>query len=69
VRRAGLCTSQRSHMSTKPSATVYSGPSTADRKRVTLRTIRGKYLKGSKISMLTAYDYPSALHVRSCQGP
>jgi hypothetical protein len=63
------CTRQRSHMSTKPSATVYSGPSTANNKRVTLRSIKKRYLEGSKLTMLTAYDYPSAVHVRSHHVP
>ena len=59
----GLCTTWPAQ-ATGPDATVYSGPTTADRKRVTLRHIRKKYLEGGKLSMVTAYDYPSAKHVR-----
>lgn len=32
-------------------------------RRVTLRTLRGQYERGEPISMVTAYDYPSAVHV------
>ena len=47
-----------------PEATVYSGPQDQERiKRITLRTIRQKFLKGEPLSMVTAYDYPSAVHV------
>lgn len=60
----GLCTTS-TLQATGPEATVYSGPATADRKRVTLRHIRKKYLAGDKLSMVTAYDYPSAKHVRA----
>lgn len=42
---------------------VYGGPSTSPSDRVTLRTLRGKYARGEKITMVTAYDYPSATHV------
>lgn len=42
-----------------------SGPSSPSPKRVTLRTLRDKYVRGEPISMVTAYDYPSAVHVRS----
>ena len=54
---------QRAH-ATKPEATVYSGPSAVSGKKVNLRTLRGKYSRGEKLSMVTAYDYPSAVHVR-----
>ena len=43
-----------------------SGPSSPSPKRVTLRTLRDKYMRGEPISMVTAYDYPSAVHVRTC---
>ena len=53
------------HMaSIQPEDTVYSGPQAPSPKRVTLRSIRSKYSKGKPISMVTAYDYPSAVHVR-----
>lgn len=65
-------------MSIKPDAVVYGGPqardaaggapsstsaSTTSRPRVTLRTLRAKYAAGERITMVTAYDYPSATHV------
>ena len=46
-----------------PEISVYSGPS-PPRKAVTLRTLRAKYARGEPITMVTAYDYPSAVHVR-----
>lgn len=49
--------------SIQPENTVYSGPVTPSPKRVTLRTLQSKYKKGEPISMVTAYDYPSAVHV------
>ena len=45
-----------------PDATVYGGPAPLA-KRVTLRTLAAKYARGDSISMVTAYDYPSAVHV------
>lgn len=50
--------------SIQPEHTVYSGPQAPGPKRVTLRSIRSKYSKGEPISVVTAYDYPSAVHVR-----
>ena len=47
-----------------PEDAVYAGPSAPSPKRVTLRTLRSKYAAGQPISMVTAYDYPSAVHVR-----
>ena len=47
-----------------PESTIYSGPQAAAAKRVTLRTIQEKYAGGEALSMVTAYDYPSAVHVR-----
>jgi 3-methyl-2-oxobutanoate hydroxymethyltransferase len=35
----------------------------AKRKKVTVQTLRGKKLNGEAISMLTAYDYPTALAI------
>ena len=46
-----------------PEISVYSGPS-PPRKAVTLRTLRAKHARGEPITMVTAYDYPSAVHVR-----
>eukprot|EP00887_Chlorella_sp_A99_P004330 scaffold15.g4330.t1 len=53
----------RGWASVKPEDTVYAGPSAPSPKRVTLRTLRAKYQAGVPISMVTAYDYPSAVHV------
>lgn len=50
------------HLSQKPETTIYGGPSSPV-KPVTLRTLQSKYSKGEAITMLTAYDYPSAVHV------
>ena len=51
------------HLSNQPEHTVYSGPTAPLPNRITLRTLRQKYLAGTPISMVTAYDYPSAVHV------
>ena len=50
--------------SIQPENTVYGGPTAPLPKRVTLRTIQSKYKKQVPISVVTAYDYPSAVHVR-----
>lgn len=52
----------RSLASAHPEISVYAGPQ-PPQKAVTLRTIRSKYEKKLPISMATAYDYPSAVHV------
>jgi 3-methyl-2-oxobutanoate hydroxymethyltransferase len=49
--------------SIQPEDTVYGGPTAPLPKRVTLRTLQNKYKKKQPISMVTAYDYPSAVHV------
>ena len=47
-----------------PDATVYGGPKAqTPSKRVTLRHLASKYIKKEPITMVTAYDYPSAVHV------
>jgi len=47
-----------------PQDTVYSGPVSQNAvKRVNVRTIAAKYARGELITMVTAYDYPSAVHV------
>lgn len=61
IRFAGL-THHRS-FSNLPEDTVYSGPTTQSTKRVTLRSLRKKYAAKEPITMVTAYDYPSAVHV------
>ncbi len=53
-------------VSEEPSANVYTGPSTPSPKRVTLRSLRAKHQRKQPIAMATAYDYPSAVHVRAC---
>ena len=50
-------------LSNQPEHAVYSGPKAPSPRRVTLRTLRDKYLRGVPISVVTAYDYPSAVHV------
>lgn len=55
--------STRRAASIQPEAAVYSGPSETSGKRVTLRTLQTKFRKQEPISMVTAYDYPSAVHV------
>ena len=55
----------RSFASIQPEDTVYSGPQAAVPRRVTLKTIRQMYARNEALSMVTAYDYPSAVHV-SC---
>lgn len=52
----------RSFASAHPEIAVYAGPQ-PPQKAVTLRTLRSKYDKKIPISMATAYDYPSAVHV------
>lgn len=46
-------------MSTQPVSSV----STIKRKKVTVQTLRGKKQNGEVITMLTAYDYPTALAI------
>lgn len=55
----------RNLASIQPVDTVYTGPQSAPARRITLRTIRQMYAKNEPISMVTAYDYPSAVHVSS----
>ncbi|CAG9460502.1 unnamed protein product [Pedinophyceae sp. YPF-701] len=61
-------------MSNKPENVVYQGPGTTrlaaggddggngSATRVTLRTIDKKFRAGERLTMVTAYDYPSAVH-------
>lgn len=62
IKHSSIGSTTRSH-SNKPEHPVYSGPSSPSPSRVTLRSIRQKYAKGIPITMITAYDYPSAVHV------
>jgi 3-methyl-2-oxobutanoate hydroxymethyltransferase len=49
-------------MSNLPENTVYSGP-TPQNKRVTLSELRQKHRNSIPITVVTAYDYPSAVHL------
>ncbi|KAI3743954.1 hypothetical protein L1987_57026 [Smallanthus sonchifolius] len=52
------------YMSNLPENTVYGGPKPQNPdQRVTLTTIRQKHRRGEMITMVTAYDYPSAVHL------
>ena len=48
---------------------MYSGPTTQSTKRVTLRSLRKKYAAKDPLTMVTAYDYPSAVHVGPFPSP
>lgn len=51
-------------LSNIPESTVYGGPKTqAPGPRVTLNHLRQKHRRGDPITMVTAYDYPSAVQV------
>lgn len=51
-------------MSNIPENTVYGGPkSQSPAKRITLTHLQGKHQRGEPITMVTAYDYPSAVHI------
>ncbi|XP_008450010.1 3-methyl-2-oxobutanoate hydroxymethyltransferase 2, mitochondrial-like [Cucumis melo] len=52
------------YMSNVPENTVYGGPtSQTPNQRVTLTNLIQKYKKGEPITMVTAYDYPSGVHL------
>ena len=46
------------------SGATYAQTSATTSGRVTLASLRDKYTKGTPITAITAYDYPSAAHVR-----
>ncbi|KAL0428808.1 UNVERIFIED_CONTAM: 3-methyl-2-oxobutanoate hydroxymethyltransferase 2, mitochondrial [Sesamum radiatum] len=51
-------------LSNVPENTVYGGPTPQNHtQRITLTNIRQKVKKGEPITMVTAYDYPSAVHL------
>uniref|UniRef100_A0A5B7BK35 3-methyl-2-oxobutanoate hydroxymethyltransferase n=1 Tax=Davidia involucrata TaxID=16924 RepID=A0A5B7BK35_DAVIN len=51
-------------MSNVPENTVYGGPKPQNpNQRVTLTHLRQKHRKGEPITVVTAYDYPSAVHL------
>jgi hypothetical protein len=51
---------RRRAMSHRPEDSVYGGPRPAE-PRMTLKRLRAKYDNGERISVVTAYDYPSAV--------
>eukprot|EP00897_Mesotaenium_endlicherianum_P000146 jgi/Mesen1/10131/ME000075S09633 len=65
LRPAGVLTGMPARsMSNVPESAVYGGPKPQSPwKRVTLRHLQLKHDQGQPISMVTAYDYPSAVHV------
>ncbi|KAK1364300.1 3-methyl-2-oxobutanoate hydroxymethyltransferase [Heracleum sosnowskyi] len=53
-------------MSNIPENAVYGGPKPQNpNQRVTLTQLRQKHRKGEPITMVTAYDYPSAVHLNN----
>lgn len=52
-------------MSNLPESTVYGGPQPPQAQRFNLRLLQRKYKAGEPITVVTAYDYPSAVHVDS----
>ncbi|OVA02111.1 Ketopantoate hydroxymethyltransferase [Macleaya cordata] len=52
------------YLSNIPENTVYGGPKPQNpNQRVTLTHLKQKHKKGEPITMVTAYDYPSAVHL------
>ena len=62
--RAGATAAWRTCAAQADSSTVYGGPQAPLPAQVTLRVLQQKYAAKEPISMVTAYDYPSAVHVR-----
>ncbi|XP_057980186.1 3-methyl-2-oxobutanoate hydroxymethyltransferase 1, mitochondrial-like [Malania oleifera] len=63
IRRASLLTHLKC-MSNLPQNTVYGGPKPQNpSQRVTLTHLRQMYRRGQPIAVVTAYDYPSAVHL------
>jgi len=59
---------RRRLLSNVPESTVYGGPrpqESSAARRVTVTTLGGKHRRGEPITVVTAYDYPSAVHVDS----
>ena len=62
----GLFTSRWfSAASIRPTESVYGGQRST--RPITQRVIRDKFLQGETLSMVTAYDYPSAVHVENSE--
>ena len=57
-----LCAAWRTYAH-QPESAVYGGPQAPAPAQVTLRSLQQKYGAREPISMVTAYDYPSAVHV------
>ncbi|KAL2233848.1 3-methyl-2-oxobutanoate hydroxymethyltransferase 1, mitochondrial [Sesamum indicum] len=52
------------YLSNVPENTVYGGPTPQNHtQRITLTNLRQKVKRGEPITMVTAYDYPSAVHL------
>jgi 3-methyl-2-oxobutanoate hydroxymethyltransferase len=71
MRRTLLLAWQVAHqrlLSNVPESTIYGGPrpqESSAARRMTVTTLCGKHRRGEPISMVTAYDYSSAIHVDS----
>ncbi|CAN0884513.1 3-methyl-2-oxobutanoate hydroxymethyltransferase 2, mitochondrial [Linum grandiflorum] len=64
VKSSDLLLSSLRWFSNVPENTVYSGPQHQNpNQRVTLTNLRQKHKKGEPITVVTAYDYPAAVHV------
>ncbi|KAK6920064.1 Ketopantoate hydroxymethyltransferase [Dillenia turbinata] len=62
--RTSTLQSQIRSMSNIPENTVYGGPKPQNpNQRVTLANLRQKHKRGEPITVVTAYDYPSAVHI------
>ncbi|KAJ4956225.1 hypothetical protein NE237_013008 [Protea cynaroides] len=62
--RAAYLSSCSRRMSNVPENSVYGGPKSQNPdQRVTLNNLRKKYRSAEPITVVTAYDYPSAVHV------
>lgn len=63
-RRAVRTITASRFMSNVPENTVYGGPKPQNpNQRVTLTQLRQKHRKGEPITVVTGYDYPSAVHI------
>ena len=51
--------------SIRPTDSVYGAPRSS--KPITLRVVQEKFKRGEPLSMVTAYDYPSAVHVENSE--
>jgi 3-methyl-2-oxobutanoate hydroxymethyltransferase len=66
AKSAVKCHAMLRRMSNVPESTVYGGPKPQNpNQRVTLTHLKQKHRKGEPITVVTAYDYPSAVHLDS----